>query len=350
MRVLALFVFICLFFPTPRAVGMPTIKVDASDDSGSGSIDQAACLTALATYNTSCGFSMGDPIQMFQNICSASDACKGSLAQVVQECSSEEYLGSLGIVPDVEEYLTNICTGDCTSEGAGSCQADCGVCVDDLDEGDGSFIECIPCLEYFHCLSAPEKKKSDPCFPANATVRLASDGSAVPLSSLRVGDAVVALSPWGETVVDRVSPLSVANARGSSSSPLHRIVVRSGEGAHHSLHLTGSHRLPEGEGGCCGSLSEAASIRSGDTVWHVGPKGGISSVEVVSNTVLGRERGPLFSPVLDYGGLPVVDGIVTSPASSAESKLLWYAGGLVTPGLATFLSRHVLLPLPRLVD
>lgn len=352
LRLLSL-LFFGFLLPVSRAVEAPRIE-EASDDTGSGSIDTGECADALRDYAFFCGdlssAEYNNPMQTFQSICAVSEACKNSFIDVFEQCTptdvSADVLDGFDTLYDIDgidDTLETLCSGDCMNAQADSCQASCGACVGDVDDARCSPTECLQCTEYVHCLP----KKEDPCFPANATIRLASDGSSVPLSSLGVGDEVIAVSPWGTAVVDRVSPLSVANARGSSS--LHRLVVRSEDGAYHTLHLTGSHRMPVGAS-CCGSLSDAKSVRAGERVWHLGRRTGLSSAKVFSNTVVEGEAGPLFSPVLESGGLPVVDGLVTSPGPAYESKLLWYTGRLVTPGLASLLSRHVLHPLPRLVD
>jgi hypothetical protein len=326
LRLISLLLFGFLL-PVSRAVEAPRIE-EASDDTGSGSIDTWECTEAFGHYAFFCAdLSSGEynnPMQTFQSICAVSEACKNSFIDVFKECTPTDVgidlldgFDTLYDILTIEETIETLCSGSCTDAQADSCQASCGACVGDVDDARCSLAECLQCTEYVHCLRVP--KKEDPGFPANATVRLASDGSFVPLSSLGVGDEVIAVSPWGTAVVDRVSPLSVANARGSSS--LHRLVVRSEDGAYHTLHLTGSHRMPVGAS-CCGSLSDAKSVHAGERVWHLGRRTGLSSAKVFSNTVVEGEAGPLFSPVLDSGGLPVVDGLVTSPGPAYESKLL----------------------------
>lgn len=322
-------------------------------DLSSGFSSENACLEASMTLFLSCpDLALSDSVSdigFFRALCASSSECKTLFRTVATECQDEDD-GFVGI----DLIMDNLCTGNCTSTQADTCQDRCGSCVSssgDPESNGCTETNCFSCLPYLHCLREDD---DDPCFPGDATVMRPPGMERVPVEALKAGDDVVALSPWGEVVIDRVSLLSVHKAE--STSPLRRITVRwNGTSSETTtLHVTGSHRVAIGDT-CCDVLSEAGELRPGDNVWRYVDAHGRRQAEkaVVAANERSGESGRktlLFSPVLEGGGLPVVEGIVTSPGSSWEMKALWYTGGLVTPAVSAFLGRHVLRPLPRLVD
>lgn len=139
------------------------------------------------------------------------------------------------------------------------------------------------------------------CFPPSATV-MRSDGTSLPIDTLKEGDTIFATTPDGALTVDTVSLFSLVDRTTEAT------FLSLTTDANQTLVLTPEHHLPVGDT-CCRTLKKAKHTSVGDTVWTV------SNGAVVSQTIarveLTIEKG-LHNPLLTRGGFPVVNGIVTS--------------------------------------
>lgn len=172
----------------------------------------------------------------------------------------------------------------------------------------------------------------DPCFPSSALVTKAN-GSQVPMTALSVGDEILAIGLDGAVFLDTVSQLSVARPERRAAT----FLTLTTDAGHH-LTLTAEHHLPVGSG-CCSTLKRASTVEIGETLWMLPsssqvalaaptvipqPAKAVKAVKVVWKTEGVRAHG-LHSPVPTNGGLPVVDGFVTSFDSLSQVKLAQYA-------------------------
>jgi hypothetical protein len=145
------------------------------------------------------------------------------------------------------------------------------------------------------------------CFPGSAMVRLA-DGASVAISSLRIGDRVLAVRPDGTTFYDEVylrghkDPAAVAR--------FVRLQVPSGA----ALRLTPNHHVPVIRAGSAATMA-AAGVRVGDLVRVVAADGSVALEPVVRMGVV-VDRG-LWNPYT-LGGTIVVDGIEASVHSAVK--------------------------------
>lgn len=144
------------------------------------------------------------------------------------------------------------------------------------------------------------------CFPKDETVLL-DDGRSLLISSLRVGDRILAshLSD-GLFFYDEVTFLSIARDNISA----HFVNLETAAG--NKLTLTPSHHLPVGAA-CCSDVRMAKHVQSNDTVWIHDHKSGAPIRTTVTKTeTTYLVNAGLYNPLLKHGGLPVVDGVVTA--------------------------------------
>lgn len=149
------------------------------------------------------------------------------------------------------------------------------------------------------------------CFPSSAHAELVvpTTGETVPIrmDELRVGDRIAAAFMDGTIGSDVVSRLSLAQTTASRTAFLSVTTD-----ANRTLTLTAGHRVPVGTT-CCAHLKQAKDLVLGNTVWikaTLGPNAALVAQRVVTMDIA-LEHG-LHSPVLMHGGLPIVDGVVTS--------------------------------------
>lgn len=271
-----------------------------------------------------------------------------SLDDLVALCRDEscrdaiQYIGTVCTFDDETDSsaLQLLCSGDCDDAEAQQCHERCKDCFEG-DEGP----ECEPCglcIQYAHCVH-DDDDDDKPCFPAEARVQMHS-GESASVSSLRVGDVIMAVGSDGGIVRDRVSPLSISNVTGTAHMLRVSIVDR-----RESLVLTPPHRVAVGRE-CCGELAPASMLTVGDTVW-IRHGNEIAPAQVAS---VSREerRTTLHSPVLELGNLPLVDGFVTSPSTSANNALLGVFGRFVHshPALLGLVRRALAHDFPTLWD
>ena len=141
----------------------------------------------------------------------------------------------------------------------------------------------------------------DPCFPSSATVTKA-DGTRTRLDALKEGDAIVAATAEGMLTTDTVSLLSIAKPEARTA--FLSLTTSSG----HNLTVTSSHHLPTGDA-CCSNLQKASMVLAGEAIWTV--EAGRVMKRTVTRVAEVVATG-LHSPVLTNGGMPIVDGVVTS--------------------------------------
>jgi len=141
---------------------------------------------------------------------------------------------------------------------------------------------------------------SNPCFPSDAQVVLAS-GVAARIDSIQPGDKILAAAADGSLYHDTVSRWSLAqpDVRGA-------FVVLATETT--TLRLTATHHLPVGPDKI---LKHAADVAVGELLWLA------SSAEaaLVAQRVVAVDDALAFglhNPLLKHGGMPVVDGVATS--------------------------------------
>ena len=161
---------------------------------------------------------------------------------------------------------------------------------------------------------SPPEVLADPCFPSSAIVSK-PDGTSIRIDTLKEGDAILALTAEGTLTFDRVSLFSTAAPEAKAQGFL--TLTTSGV-AHTNLTLTPEHHLPVGPA-CCSNLRQAKDVREGDTVWAVLPPAHTVAQQVLK--VSFHTKDGLHSPVLVGGGMPVVDGFVTSFDSMAKVRL-----------------------------
>jgi len=152
-----------------------------------------------------------------------------------------------------------------------------------------------------------------PCFPSSATAAL-RDGRTVRLDELREGDAILVGWADGTLGFDVVTPWSLADH--SAEGALFLALATS---ANTTLRLTPTHHLPVGET-CCKQLKQAKDVRVGELVWAVGRGAAEPEPHAVLSVRATSGRG-LHSPLMQRGGFPVVDGVVTSFNSLPLVKL-----------------------------
>ena len=107
----------------------------------------------------------------------------------------------------------------------------------------------------------------------------------------------------GTLATDSVSLLSIAKPEAHGRDFI-ALTTSGGK----NLTLTPEHHLPIGET-CCSTLKKAKDVRLNDKVWTVAS--GAATAETVTMMKKVADNG-LHSPVPANGGLPVVNGIVTS--------------------------------------
>jgi len=152
-----------------------------------------------------------------------------------------------------------------------------------------------------------------PCFPSSATAAL-RDGRTVRLDELREGDAILVGWADGTLGFDVVTPWSLADL--SAEGALFLALATS---ANTTLRLTPTHHLPVGET-CCKQLTQAKDVRVGELVWAVGRGAAEPEPHAILSVRATRGRG-LHSPLMQRGGFPVVDGVLTSFNSLPLVKL-----------------------------
>jgi hypothetical protein len=158
------------------------------------------------------------------------------------------------------------------------------------------------------------------CFPGSAMVRLA-DGATVFISSLRIGDRVLAVRPDGTTFYDEVylrghkDPAAVAR--------FVQLQVPSGA----ALRLTPSHHVPVIRAGRAVTIA-AAGVRVGDLVRVVAADGSVALEPVVRLGIV-VDRG-LWNPYT-LGGSIVVDGIEASVHSAVKLSGVFAVLGVSAP-------------------
>ena len=162
---------------------------------------------------------------------------------------------------------------------------------------------------------AATSPSDDPCFPSDALVTTA-DGSPKRIDALRAGDAIVAATADGRLTTDTVSLLSIAEPGRRATF----VVLATAAGA--NLTLTPSHHVPVGPS-CCATLKQARHVEIGDIVYAVRASA-VTGHRVAKITTVAKQG--LHSPVLTYGSMPVVDGLVT--AFDAMGKVTLASFGL----------------------
>jgi hypothetical protein len=145
------------------------------------------------------------------------------------------------------------------------------------------------------------------CFPGGAAVVLA-DGATVAISSLRIGDRVLAARPDGSLFYDEVYLFGHIDP----AAPARFVQLHVPSGA--ALRLTPNHYVPVIRAGSAVTTA-AAGVRVGDLVRVVAADGSVALAPVARiSTVL--DRG-LFNPYT-LGGSIVVDGFAVSVHSAVK--------------------------------
>jgi len=148
------------------------------------------------------------------------------------------------------------------------------------------------------------KKEDDPCFPSSSIVTMA-DGTTKRVDALEENDSILSATLDGGLAADTVSFLSIADKAARDKEFL---AITTDDKK--TLFLTAEHHLPVGDT-CCSTIVKAGSLKVGDTVWTVSSAAPLPVEAKVAKVEVKKDDG-LHSPVLANGGLPIVDGVVTS--------------------------------------
>ena len=249
---------------------------------------------------------------IFTTLCATAN-CADNFRTVMTECFE--------MTSESRAALSTVCSGTCDTTTARSCNERCDACLyetfaGDEDDPPACVESCWTCIPYYHCATG---SGDDPCFPGDAMLT-------TPLGSrrareVRAYDAVLARSvDDGLLRYERVSPLSIAWTDATPNS-----LVRINATGDVSLVVTKQHRLSTGAV-CCANLTFARDVSVGDTI-H-GDANDTLCVTSVEPYAAPPASG-LYSPVLVDGGLPIVDGVVTSPGTVAEMRALRSVGGIL---------------------
>lgn len=265
-----------------------------------------------------------DPAKsVISSIC-ADEQCATAFKAVNEAC--------LALTPASSAALATMCTGTCGTAYADDCNTRCDACLYEAFSGDESdppacVNECWTCTPFFHC--TPD----EPCFPGDAIVETMDDGPKR-VRDLEADDAILARTLEGILTYDFVSPLSI-----TSHDIVPQTLLRINATGGASIVVTTQHRLATGKT-CCANLTEAGHIKVGDAIHD---NDGLRFVTSIEPHVASSQG--LYSPVLSNGGLPIVDGLVTSPGSMSEMMALQLVGNVLhyhnaVVSLASFFLQH----------
>jgi len=163
------------------------------------------------------------------------------------------------------------------------------------------------------------------CFPADAIVTTAHAGD-LPISSLKIGDKVLAARPDGSTFFDDVYMFGHKDATAASSF----VKLETDSGA--VLRLTADHHLFVTRAGQRLEIPSSKAL-VGDLV-HVAGRPGASQLEAIASKSLVAGTG-LFNPYTMSGSI-VVDGVAAScHSSSALDRIFELVGVSVPDGYQT---------------
>lgn len=141
------------------------------------------------------------------------------------------------------------------------------------------------------------------CFPPYALVEMAP-GSTATIDSLRIGDNILAAHQAdGALFYDEVTSLSIADHNTTAKF----LTLTTDDGF--SLTMTPTHHVPVGDS-CCATVVMAKDVVVGDTLYVV--DSGVVAARTVTASGAETYATGLFNPLLKHGGLPVVNGVVTS--------------------------------------
>ncbi len=158
------------------------------------------------------------------------------------------------------------------------------------------------------------------CFPADAIVTTAHAGD-LPISSLKIGDKVLAARPDGSTFFDDVYMFGHKDATAASSF----VKLETGSGA--VLRLTADHHLFVTRAGQRLEIPSSKAL-VGDLV-HVAGRPGASQLEAIASKSLMAGTG-LFNPYTLSGSI-VVDGVAASCHSSWILDRIFELAGVSVP-------------------
>jgi len=149
--------------------------------------------------------------------------------------------------------------------------------------------------------ASPPLPDADPCFPGMALVTLA-DGTLLRIDDLKEGTSILSATIEGGITTDTVTLLSIVKPEATAKFLMFTTANNK------TLTLTPEHHLPVGPA-CCSTIRKAKDVPIGATVWMVGAAE-LTSVLITSKEMVNAVG--LHSPVLSKGGLPIVNGFVTS--------------------------------------
>jgi len=161
------------------------------------------------------------------------------------------------------------------------------------------------CDEVASCYAPPAlpplPPDADPCFPGTALVTLA-DGTLSRIDALKEGTSILSATTEGGITTDTVTLLSIVKPEATAK------FLTFTTANNNTLTLTPEHHLPVGPT-CCSTIRKAKDVPIGATVWMV-EAAELTSVLITSKEIVNAVV--LHSPVLSKGGLPIVNGFVTS--------------------------------------
>jgi len=157
----------------------------------------------------------------------------------------------------------------------------------------------LVCNEVTTCYAPPQG--ADPCFPGTALVTLA-DGTLSRIDALKEGTSILSATTEGGITTDTVTLLSIVKPEATAK------FLTFTTANNNTLTLTPEHHLPVGPT-CCSTIRKAKDVPIGATVWMV-EAAELTSVLITSKEIVNAVG--LHSPVLSKGGLPIVNGFVTS--------------------------------------
>ena len=161
---------------------------------------------------------------------------------------------------------------------------------------------------------------SDPCFPSTARVTLV-DGTQKQIDQLQEGEPILAATLDGGLAVDTVSLLSIAD-----NTAKNKAFLSITTNANLKLNATSEHHMATGDK-CCSQIKKLQELNIGDTVWIRETGKPLPVAQKITGIEIAVAHG-LHSPVLTNGGLPIINGFVTSfdTASKVSTAKTWLPG------------------------
>ena len=147
------------------------------------------------------------------------------------------------------------------------------------------------------------------------------DGTQKQIDQLQEGEPILAATLDGGLAVDTVSLLSIADNTAKNKGFLS--ITTNGN---LRLNATSGHHMATGDK-CCSQIKKLQELNIGDTVWIRETGKPLPIAQKITGIEMVVAHG-LHSPVLTNGGLPIINGFVTSfdTASKVSTAKTWLPG------------------------